>query len=727
MVKPKTHSIDELNGLYSKAVEADREIFAEQRSNVLLIAGKHYSGKDARALKSLRETQNLPADVKIRLTKNHIQKIAKSYLNHIVSNSPGVKIVPRNEKEIQDQKCAQLNDSVWQYCADQMNFPMKVISLAKDYVDLGEAAVKIFWNPFAGDFKGYEQAVDENTGEPQVDPDTGELVADNSKPVFTGRLEVEKILPTNLFRDASATSMDESPFLGIRKMVPLEDAKKFVGNDPEKVKMLEPSSREEYMVFEPNLSDFQSLKGQVLFKEYYFRPCVQYPQGYFYITTTQGVLFEGEMPYGIFPIHYVGFDETQSSPRHRSIIKQLRPYQMEINRTASKIAEHQVTSDDKILIQNGTKISSGGVLPGVRAIQYSGTPPTVLEGRAGSQYVDYMNGQIAEMYSVANLNDDEKAPPGVDPYGLLFRSVKEQKKFTINIEKFENFIKQIVTTHQRLAKKYIPEDMAVPMVGRAEAVNIPEFKSSEDVRTQIKVMPMSDDINSMFGKWLAINHAIQYVGQNLEKEDIGRLMRQIPFGNFEESFGDFTLDYDLANNFILALERGELPEPSTADNKGYMVKRLEKRMRESDFKMLRPDIQQRFAIAKKAYEQMEVDEKMAIARAEQGFIPTGGPLIKTDLQVQEPNTTGGFKTTRAAFPVEALSWLQKQLEVQGSNLKEFQGMPQAEQADLATQFSNQMGLPPAQPGPGDLAGLTKNVPHQMAQGVHNGSGKPNPF
>jgi hypothetical protein len=341
-----------------------------------------------------------------------------------------------------------------------MNFPMKVISLAKDYVDLGEAAVKIFWNPFAGDFKGYEQAIDEVTGQPMLDED-GQPAADEMKPVFTGRLEIEKILPTNLFRESVATSMDESAFLGIRKMVPIEDAKKFVGDDPDKIKLLEPSSREEYMVFEPNLSDFQSLKGQVLFKEYYFRPCVQYPNGYFFITTTQGILFEGELPYGIFPIHYVGFDETQSSPRHRSIIKQLRPYQMEINRTASKIAEHQVTSDDKILIQNGTKISSGGVLPGVRAIQYSGAPPTVLEGRAGSQYVEYMNGQISEMYQVANLSDDEKATPGVDPYGLLFRSVKEQKKFTINIEKFENFIKQIVTTHQRLAKKYIPDEKPV--------------------------------------------------------------------------------------------------------------------------------------------------------------------------------------------------------------------------------------------------------------------------
>lgn len=717
----KKHTIDELNALYSKSIECDREIFAEQRSNVMLIAGKHYTGKDSKALSKLRDTREIPSDTRIRLTKNHIQRIAKMYLNHIVSAAPGIKIIPRNEKEIQDQKSAQLNDSVWQFSADNMNFPMKVISFAKDYVDLGESATKIFWNPHAGEFKGYEQAVDELTDTPVVDPETGEMVPDESKPVFTGRLEIEKILSTNLLRDENSTSMDDSPWLGIRKMVPHEDAKKIVGNDPEKLKMIEPSQREEFMVFDPNTTNFNTVKGQTLFIEYFFRPCMAYPKGYFFITTKHGILFEGELPFGIFPIEYVGFDESQSSPRHHSIVKQLRPYQMEINRTASKIAEHQVTSDDKILIQSGTKIASGGILPGVRAIQYSGTAPTVLEGRAGAQYLDYMANQISEMYDVANLNEEEKTPNTADPYGLLFRSVKEQKKFTIYVEKFEHYIKRIVTTYLRLAKHYLPDDMVIPMIGKNEAVNIQEFRSTQDLRTQVKVMPMSDDVNTMFGKWLAINHAIQYAGNSLGKEDIGRLMRQVPFGNFEESFGDFTLDYDLANNFILAMERGENPQPSPADNKEYMIKRLQKRIRESDFKFLPPQVQQAFVQAKETYTQMDADEKLALQRAQQGFIPTDGPLIKTDLQVEEPNTTGGTKTTRKAFRISSLQWLEKQLQAQGSMIETTSEFDQATQTQIAEKLSNQMEQAPT-PGPVPDFGLNQPMPNQPAEGVPNGIG-----
>lgn len=685
--KKTKHDIEKLNSLYERSLSVDKDIFSEQRSNVMLIAGNHYTGKGAKNWDRIRAARDIPNESKIRLTKNHIQAITKRYLNHLVSASPGVQIVPRNNKEIQDQKCAELNQSVWQYSSDMLKFPIKVMSLAKDYVDLGEAAVKVFWNPNIGTFKGYEQAVDE-LGQPVVD-EMGQPVGDTNKAIFSGQLQIEKILPTNLLRDADCTSMDESPWLCVRKMMPIEDLKKLVGDDPEKLKNISENQREEYMVFDNNSINYTTVKDQVLVREFYFRPCIEYPMGYYYITTKGAVLFEGELPFGVFPIEYVGFDEIQASPRHRSIVKQLRPYQMEINRTASKIAETQVTSDDKLILQGGAKISSGGVLPGIRAIQVSGGAPTVIEGRSGAQYVDYMNGQIAEMNQVAGFLTDEEKMTQADPYGMLFRSVKEQKKFVIYIHKFEDFLKQIVSTYLRLAKQYLQDDMLIPMVGKGEYVNLAEFRSAEDVRTQIKVMPMSDDINSMFGKLLAINHTIQYVGNSLTKEDIGRLLKNVPYGNFDESFSDMTLNYDSATNYILALERGEWVEPSLVDDPTYMLKRIEKRIRESDFRVLNPQIQQMFMVAKQTYEKFDADQKLRLQRAEQGFIPTTGPLVKTDLQIQEPNTTGGFKTTRAAFPVDALSWLQKHLEAQGSSLDNFKTLDQPTQAEIADMLVNQ--------------------------------------
>lgn len=686
-------SIDDLNQLYSQSEQADQEVFAEQRSNIMLIAGDQYTKKSSKFTARIRDNRDLSLEQKLRLTKNHLSKIAKSYLNSIVSAAPGVAIVPRNEREIQDQKAAQLNASVWAFAKDTQNLDEKVISLAKDYVDCGEAFIKCFFDPMKGRFLGYEQALDP-MGEPVVD-ETGQPAPDESRPRFEGQLVFEQIHPFNVLRDPSSQSMDES-YLIVRKMVPIADLKKMVGDDQEKLKAIQPSNKDEFMVFDAARAGYQQTKDMALVMEFYFRPGPQYPLGYFYIATKSGVLFEGELPFGIFPIEYVGFDPIQTTPRHRSIVKQLRPYQLEINRTASKIAETQVTSDDKILIQSGTKISSGGVLPGIRAIQYAGAPPTVLEGRTGEQYLNYLQSQITEMYQVANLAEElEDKQTQADPYAMLFRSVRDKKKFTIYVSKFENFLRKVCLLYLSLAKHYLTDEMLIPAIGKNEYVNMQEFRSTQPLQFQVEVKPMSDDINTLFGKALSINHAIQYLGPNMEKDQVGHLLRQMPFANFDESFSDFTLDYDTATNMILALERGEQVEPAQSDNKQYMLKRLDKRMRMSDFRLLDPQIQNMFFQVKQAYEQMIVAEMKAMQAAQQGFIPTGGALIKTDLQVMVPNTTGGVKTTRAAFPVEALEWLDKKLKDQGIAQERMQSeLSQAEIAQVSQEFNQ---APPSAP------------------------------
>lgn len=702
----KIKTIDELNQLYFQAESVDRNVFAEQRSSILLIAGDHYNNKNSRQWTRIRDSKDLSQETKLRLTKNHMQKITKAYLNNLVSSSPNVKIIPRDEKSAQDRKCAELNQSVWEYCRDKMNFPMTVQSLGKDFIDCGETAVKIYWDPTAGDFVGYKQAVDINTGEPMLD-ENGQLKADENQPVFTGQLLVEQIHPFNLLRDPACTNMEKAAWLAIRKMVDIPDLKALVADDPEKLKIILPSERDEYMVFNTSQNMYQKSSNQALVVEYYFRPCPTYPRGYFYITTKHGVLFHGELPYGVFPIEYVGFDPVQTSARHQAIVKQLRPYQIEINRTASKIAEHQITSDDKILIQSGTKIASGGVLPGVRAIQYSGMAPTVLQGRAGEQYASYMSGQIDEMYQVANLMEEreERTNQEADPMAMFYRSVKDQRKFSLYVEKFEAYLKRIAQKYLALAKHYFSDDMLIPMIGKSEYVNIAEFKTTKDIFYSIKIQPMSDDVNTMVGKMMTIKHALQYVGNQLGKEDIGKMLRTMPFANFEESFSDMTLDYDLAENFILALERGENPQPAKSDNKIYMLKRLDKRMREPDFFTLPLPVQQKYAIAKQIYEEMQTMEMVELQRAQQGFIPLDGALIKTDLQIEIPNSTGGVKTTRAAFPVTALQWLQKQIEAQGTTQEMLQAqLSDAELATLAGRL-NQTAPPGAQLGPAPVQGV----------------------
>lgn len=685
------HKIDDLNRIYSDGEQCDQDVYAEMRSNVLLAAGEHYNRKRSGWWDRIRESRDISNEQKLRLTKNHIHKISKTYINNIVSQSPGVIPTPNNPKELQDQKAAELNRSVWEFAKVQHQLKIKTQSEAKDYIEIGEVACKIFWDPNAGRFLGYEQELDEE-GSPLVDENGEPLQSDRA--VFTGDLVFERIYGFNLIRAAEAKTMSESPWLCNRKMIHLDDLKKIVGDDPEKQKHIVSSRDETYFVFDSSRNSYNKADNQALWREFFFRPCLLYPNGYFYIALKDAILFEGELPFGVFPIVYEGFDEIATTPRHRSIIKQLRPYQVEINRSSSKIAEHQVTlGDDKIILQNGSKMTSGPHAPGIRTLMVTGQQPTVLEGRTGSQYLDYVNSQIAEMYQVANVAEDSQEKEGGDPFVNLYKAVKDKKKFSIYAEKFENYQINKCKTYLELAKNYFDANMLIPAIGRSEYINIEEFKRAEPLSYQIKIEPNSDDTTSLMGRHLSLNWILQYVGQNLQRDDIGKLIRQMPFANHEESFSDLTIDYDMATNIILALDRGDVPTPSKQDNDQYILKRLSSRQKQTDYALLNPQIRANYDQMIEYYEQISADKAAQIKAAQSDFIPSSGAMIKVDYYIPDPNNK--TRSIRATLPAESIDWLIKRLEEQGSAQQQLAGQTTSVQADIARLLMNGQQMMPS--------------------------------
>jgi hypothetical protein len=702
------HSIEELHQLYDEAEQADQEIFSEQRSNVLLISGDHYTRKNSKYWNRIRDSRDLSNEQKLRLTKNHIQKITKNYINNIISFAPGVTIIPKNEKELQDQKAAQLNRAVWEDAKQKHILKLKIHQWCKDYIELGECAVKIFWNPNKGEFLGFRQEMDE-AGNALMD-ESGQPVPSKT-PAFTGAFEFERIFGFNLLRDPSTTSMSESRFFCIRKMVDIPEAKALVGDDEEKLKWLQEGEDKTYHVFDGNQQNYQKSKNQIMFKEFYFRPCADYPQGYYYIAVDGGILFEGELPFGVFPIFYCGFDEIQTSARHRSIVKQLRPYQAEINRAASKMAEHQVTlGDDKLLVQSGTKVTNGGHLPGVRTLQYSGVAPTILSGRSGEQYLQYMQAQIEEMYQVSNMAEDSERKDGNqgDAFGQLFQSLRNKKKFSLYGEKFEVFLQQVCQGYLLLSRHYLPEDALIAAVGRMEYINISEFKNTTPLEYQVTIEAQLNDVETMMGKQLSIQHALQYVGNQLSKEDIGKLIRSMPFGNVEESFNDLTLEYDTATNFILALDRGQAPIPSKYDTPDYMIKRLVNRVRQSDFEQLDPMIQKNYSTYILYYENLAVEQQRQLLASQADFIPTGGARVKVDYYVPKPNNPNSVE--RATLPAESIDWLIKRLADQGSSQEMLMTINKGAVAEMSTLLDQQQGvdLQQTQGLPPNVQGMNTN-------------------
>jgi hypothetical protein len=378
------------------------------------------------------------------------------------------------------------------------------------------------------------------------------------------------------------------------------------------------------------------------------------------------------------------------------------------------MAEHQITlGDDKLLIQSGTKITHGGSLAGVRGIQYSGTPPGILAGRSGEQYLAYMQSQIVEMYQASNVNEDseETTNANTEPYTMLYRSIRNKKRFSLYGMKFEEFLVDICETSLELAKHYYTDEMLIPAVGKREYVNIPEFRNSQKLCYQIKVEPQVDDIETKMGKQLAMTQVIQYVGKELGKDAIGRIIRAMPFVNEDEAFNDLTINYDNSVNDILALDRGELPEINMEEDHIYAVKRLTQRMKQSDFKFLPPQVQMNYKLFRKQHEEINVMQQRMILAAQADFIPTGGYLVTCDFYVNDPSDPA--RTRRARLPYQAIDWLIKRLGDQGMSLQSLEGMqqsalsemggmlkqqPRPQQSNARPMLGNSPGLMPAQMG-----------------------------
>lgn len=698
----KKHTLDELNQFYKDDDSADDELFSEMRSNLLLVSGNHYSKRSSSFFSSIRNSQKVSDTQKLRITKNHMHKITRNYMQAITSKVPGVMPVAQNPLDMQDKKAADLNAAVWN--DGQTRYELKSVfrDLIQNFCEIGEMASFIYWDPNAGELKGYHPLVDEESGQPVLD-EMGQPQQDPEQPIFTGGFGFKNIPGFNLLRAQNAKSMKTAPRITIREMVDRAELDAIYGQDEKKKSFIGEGDTGEFIVFDTNKKQYRTEDSQILLKYTFFRPCRRYPSGYFYMFTERGILEEGEIPFGVFPIIWAGFDTYSTNPRGYSIIKVARPYQAEINRASSQAATHQVTiGDDKILYQSGAKLASGALLPGVRGITYNGAAPQILAGRDGGQFLPYIQANISEMYAACQLEeiDLENAQGQVDPYTLLFKSASQKARFNHYIEKVEDFMKQFCMAYLELSKQYLPDDMVIMAVGKSEQINLAEFRSTKPISFQIKIEEVSADISSQLGQQLALNHLIQYAGTQMDKKQLALIAREMPFLKNTPAVKRLTGDYDNADNDMLQIERGEMPFIGPyADNQIY-VDCVTNRMKQADFSFLPDNVRSLYDQYLGIHEDQLAQKAKAAQSAKDGFIPTGGSLITVSMQVEDKSSPSGSRQVR--LPYEALSWLLDKLESQGSTLQSLDQMNGGVVSDVVARMGPQAMQQQPQLNPGGM-------------------------
>lgn len=712
-------SVAELQQMVFEAEQLDSAHFAEQRKNIHLVAGRHYASQASPNF--LESTLNIfrNTDKKIKITQNHLEYISNNKVTNIVKNAPNVQIVANNEKEAQDRKAAQLHNSVWQYIFYTNRLKKFINKLAKDFVDLGECCCIIKWNDDKGHVLqrgdgGYQQIQEGpqqefNQGRDvlaQSDPEDAfdfrtmmnqgssqqkqnslmqmallsemskmmRANQDNLNSLFLGDFEFERVFPMNLLRPSQIDDIDRAEWLGITNLV----SKKYL-KSKFNVNMsghgMEFSNHQFFTFNEDAFRSYRMTEDKVKLNEIYWKPTKWMPYGWYAIFAENMLLASDQLPYGIFPIVYSGYLSSQTSPRHHSLLRHLAPYQSEINRCVTEMVRHQISvGSDKLLIEKGSEVSRGISISGVKVLNYAqGTEkPIFLQGKVGEQFFKPLLNQIEQMYHLAGIQynislDGQKRDnkTAKDPYAQLFHSMQQREKDLLYVDTFEMFLIDMCRTTLSLAKYYISEDHLIPMIGRNEYVNIAEFKNSTPLDQQVKALPRTDDVNTVMGKQLTLTQALQYVGQQLPPQEVGNVLANMPFLNSTKMFADLTLDYDIAENMILALDRGEQPKLNQFDNAPYMIQKLTARMRQADFGMLSPQIQQSYQQAIGWYQNIIYQKQQQVVRENQGMIPTGGPPVRINQLMSYKNKNGETVQKRVLLPSETIQWVMQQLQKQG--------------------------------------------------------------
>jgi len=664
MPEKTAHDLDQD---FIQAEKTDHLVLREMRQNVKLVNADHYShlNKDNNRV---RQRLKVKGKQQLRLTFNFIHRVRTFYTNRIFNLAPGVVVGPRSESEIQDQKAAEQHGYVWDYICNTHNMRDKLRRWIDDFFDIGEVALKLSWNPTLG--KPYagpvqqemEQSIDENGNVAEIP--IGEPFQEMTVP---GDIEFERIFAFDLFRDPAAKSMDEARYLIWRKLV---DKKELAKQYPDaNIKEISEDSYEDtFVVFNTNSGSYEkSRETQVLVREHYFKPSLVYPNGYYYIATKNDILAEGELPGGIFPIIWRGFDEGQTRARAFSLIRQIKSPQAEINRCLSKIAEHQITlGDDTVYIQKGTQVAPGGYVNGQKVVKHTGPQPFVSQGRSGEQYANHLLRMVEWIEKIAGIDLFSEKAGGQDAWAQVHKGLKEKERFSKYGEKIESMLKEVCEMCLQLYKANSPDELLVRVFGRKEIPNLEEFRNVDNLAYQIRVDPGNKDADEQMREQLVANTILQY-SPDMPSEQRALLIRNMPLGGNNEDFEQESLaKYDQAKNLALAIERPNSPLPKINNyvDKDYVRNYLVTRRTRPEMDFLPPEVIQKYDITIAELEKLKAEEVRNEQALNADFIPIGGDQIKLDIYQEVPASGGGTKSERATISQQTWFWLKDRLESQ---------------------------------------------------------------
>ena len=664
--------------LFKESSDADEKTYREMRSSIKMHAGDHYGrqGNNSRGWGSITRTgNNTKKDLnRVRLVKNHAPRVADTYVNQIMDTVPDVEVISINSNDARSQRIADLNNQVLSEDKRRTKkYKQRLREKALDFVVTGEIAVKLFWD------------------------EDKDWVAE------------QDILPFDLLRAPGIKKVEDSPWLIHRNIFSLDELKTMFGEEWVKKNAGSQSSPmdqgveaygQAHVVFDTQEREYQRMEGMEI-REFYLRPTAKFPNGYFCYFTDSGIIQEGELPGGIFPIQVARCLTTTSMSRGHSPFKKMYPYQQEINRASSQDASNNIHfGDDKMITGAHANVNIGDQIQGMshlRVNQYGGKIMDAIQivpGTGIPKNIDYVLGLIKEMdytLNIASLTEEKKGPRSGEISYVLYSTIKDKRKFSTVAQCFEEFLKEVAETKLKLFRHYLNASDLIHDSNRQDYIIIDDFKNTDEEDYLIEVKVRNNTPEELVGRQAMAREVMQYASQNLDPISLGHLLKETILGDSQALISHFTAPEETATQNLIALEKGMFPQFSETEDFSYKAKRITDRMNRADFHLLPPYIQQIFKEFLMLCEQKIAEHARDKMRLEKGIIPTTGPQINTDFYISAPSAGGGTKTIRAKFPSHSLEWLMEALKKQGTMMETIAPLPAPSQGRIGNMLNNNTG------------------------------------
>lgn len=691
-----------LEEVYKKSKSAYSRFYNESKTNVLIYGSDHY----AKASDNLKRTverafkTTLSEEERKKLTLNFVQVVIDRKVNKVVSMAPGCMATPYKSDDIHQVKDAKLSDSTLRSIKQANGWNEISSNAVYDYFIIGEVWANSYFDFDKGDIIGYDMK--DLSGLPpeeryEMTPDgqfVEKQIEDPNKPIFSGEVCIELLNGYDVFIEEGVDRIQDSAFVGLEKLVHKNTLKYMIMSDPrikDKKKFINllkgADDNDEFSIFDRKKGISGDNKDLVLLKYFYFRVSPRFPNGKIFIKLKNEIIWSLDLQKDIngkpiFPISVRRCKRLPGNPRGFSPIRAGRSPQNEINRCVSKIAEHQVTlGDDKIVTAFSEGLSEGEKLLGIRHIKAGKGFETFkhIPGRTGEQYLPFLEFNVKHLFAVMEEDYTDVNEGGQsDIKATLYKNLRQKMKYVLHAKDIEEFFIEISHKALELAKSYYPDKKIIQSAGTCEAINIQEFKALGPMDYNIKIEPVSDDLESMFAKYLTLTEHLQYAAKELGPDKIGYVLKEFPFIDGDAIYGKTLIDSKEADNIILALDRGEMPPVSMYDNNEEIVKQLVIRRRKGDWKLKveqDPEIEQRYQFQYEARQQILNDQLEKMREINAGGIPSDGPLVDVGYYVNEPKADGtGVKSVRAKIPVNAIKWTVEQLAKKNAYIEVIESM-----------------------------------------------------